>query len=349
MKALSQFRAAYCSGLFILDAEAVTALSLLFEKVYLPNNMELVREFSKHYRFTNTAPVFPGEVKIGSDEDDDPFIDLPEKQRETAHRYLLMGLRFSRGYEPLFGEVFESEAYPNNEPLDVELIKKGGPGEKNTYRVTMNAATLSLGDNETFPRLIQKGYVPVVGKFHKPRVETQRPEAHSTKELASLLAMHAVQMVLPKMLPAHPEVILEARDRLSQHLPMFWSAMFKLSGELRKRIEGSASQKDIQSEAIDLVDTLVRPSLIELHTKIEKEKRDWFYKILSPVQKGIRLMIGNPPLTQQQLLTSALILASDTCMGVAENMRAIESLKGEAGLTYLLDLSQLLQNDHRKT
>jgi hypothetical protein len=50
-------------------------------------------------------------------------------------------------------------------------------------------------------------------------------------------------------------------------------------------------------------------------------------------------------LSQQQLLTNALVLAADTCTSVAENIHAIESLKREAGLTYLLDLSEMFALD----
>ncbi|MES2370729.1 MAG: hypothetical protein V4554_14755 [Pseudomonadota bacterium] len=345
MKELTQFRAAYCSGIFVPEREAITALSLLFEKVYLPNNLELVREFSKIFHFKCDSAIFP-DFHFDSDDGDDPFIDLPQEQRETAHKYLWMGLAFSQNYAPLFGEVFESEAYPDGGlHIDATELIKQNPEAGNTYRVKVRAATLTFGDSETFPRLLKNGYVPVVGKFHNQRAEVPPKGDQTAKELAALLAMRSVEMVFPRMLPAHPEVILEARDRLSQHLPVFWSAMFKLSGELKKRIEDAKSTKEIQEEAIDLVDTLVRPAVIDLNAKIEKERKDWFYKILSPVQKGIRLIAGNPPLTQQQLITNALVLASDTCMGVAENMRAIESLKAEAGLTYLLDLSQFLEKN----
>ena len=116
--------------------------------------------------------------------------------------------------------------------------------------------------------------------------------------------------------------------------------MLKLSVELRRRIEGKTRSEELHREVGDLVDTLIRPALIDLVKKLEMDRKDWFYKILAPVQRGLRLLVGNPPLTQQQLITSALVLASDVTMSAAENMRAIEALKRESGLTYLLDLSE---------
>ncbi len=52
-------------------------------------------------------------------------------------------------------------------------------------------------------------------------------------------------------------------------------------------------------------------------------------------------MIGNPPVTQQQLITNARILTGDVAMHASNQLRAIESLKNEAGLTYLLELDKI--------
>ena len=94
-------------------------------------------------------------------------------------------------------------------------------------------------------------------------------------------------------------------------------------------------------EAENLVDVTVRPCLLDLKHKLEMERKQWFFKILSPIQHGLRLMIGNPPLTQQQLITNALVLAADATSSVADQLRAIETIKNQAGLTYLLEVEKL--------
>jgi hypothetical protein len=201
---------------------------------------------------------------------------------------------------------------------------------------------MSGGDEEYFPKLIANGYVPVVGHFHGILPVAQRPNAITTKQLAALLAMKSVEMVLPRTKRAPPDVILEARERLRDQLPPFWSTMLKASVELRKFVAESTTSGELAREAIDFVDRAVRPAVIDLATKLEMDRKDWFYKILSPVRSGLRFLVGNPPLTQQQLLTTALVLASDTCVSVAENMRAVEALKREAGISYLLELSKVM-------
>lgn len=346
---LAQFRAVYCSGMFIPDHEEVTALSLLFEKVHLPNNIELVREFAKHYRITPPKRAKRIGVKVESPEGENPFSDLPPEQYETAMHYVSWGMSFAHANSPLFGEVFESALFPDEKIVDVELVKEGGPGELNKYRVTFsNNAVMRGDDQEYFPGLLDAGYVPVVGRFHNASEYKGKADAMTAKQLATLLAMKSVQMVLPRTKAAQPEIILEARERLHDQLPPFWSAMLKTSVELKKLIADCPSHFEVTREATDLVDRLIRPAVIDLSAKLEKERKDWFYKILSPVRSGIRLLVGNPPLTQQQLLTNAMVLASDTCVAVADNMRTIESLKREAGLSYLLDLSDLVAKNDEK-
>jgi hypothetical protein len=348
---LAQFRAVYCSGAFIPDPDAVVALSLLFEKIHLPNNIELIRSFVTKYRLD---PAFGREFALSisarTEEGENPFSDLTPSQQETARRYLDWTMRFAFAYSELLGKVFESELLPNWKSFDLHLVKKGQPGELNTYEVTFsNRAVLTGGDDGYFPKLIEDGYIPVVGRFHDASPMSGSADEATAKQLAALLAMKSIQMVLPRTRSARPESILEARDRLRDQLPPFWSSMFKASVELKRLIAESRTHYDVAREATDLVDRTIRPAVIDLAAKLEKERKSWFYKILSPVRSGLRLLVGNPPLTQQQLLTSALVLASDTCVSIAENISAIESLKREAGLTYLLDLSEMFASDAEGT
>ncbi|HEX8437000.1 hypothetical protein, partial [Archangium sp.] len=273
----------------------------------------------------------------------DPFHDLNDQQRITALTYLDIALKFSRQNIPLYGEVFETSMYPDGEPLHAELIKKGGPGQLNTYRVYPKPLTLIGGDKEQIPTLIQKGYIPLVGSFGPSSRGSNSSKEQTAKQLAALLAMKSVEMIFPATKGVDPKLILEARDRLSDHLPPFWAAMLKLSIELRARIKDCKSPEEVFREADFMVDTLVRPAAIDLKRKIELERKKWFYKILMPIQAGLRLLIGKPILTQQQLLTSALILGADVALASAENMKIIEALKNEAGLTFLLEAGDTLR------
>lgn len=349
---LAEFRGIYTSGLFTFDESALTALALLFKKVFFPNHIELVEAFSKKYLITSDIfdPRHFENVKFrvldeGTDQESFPHLDI--QQRETATKYLLLGLRFMRRYRELVPEVFETSLFKKGElfDADVEAIDVPRPRNKNWHRYIIRfqpPIMLVEDDTETIPKLLNDGYVPVVGKFHPLEGSPLLADVSLAKQLAALLAMKSVEMVFPRTRPAHPQVILEARDRLSDQLPPFWSAMFKLSVELRGRIRDCKSSEEIVAEGQELADTIVRPALIDLRQKLIKERREWFYRILSSAQKSLRLLIGNPPLTQQQLLTNALLLGADVAMSASRNLRQIEALKGEAGLTFLLDLQREL-------
>ena len=118
-----------------------------------------------------------------------------------------------------------------------------------------------------------------------------------------------------------------------------------MSRDLRSRIDDDVTSDDLQAAVKDLVDDTVRPALIELKHKMELERKQWFFRILSPIQKGLRLLVGNPPLTQQQLLTNAMVLGSDIAMAGAGHVQQIEALKNSSGLTMLLEADQIISSE----
>jgi hypothetical protein len=345
MSAVDTFCAVHSSGLLIPNRSSITALSLLFDKVYLPANIEAIRAFSQSYRIIADSDELP-EIRIepvGGGEHD-PFASLTAEQRATAFRCLDWSFRFIFSYASLFGDVFQTNAFEGNSPFKVELVRQGGPGELNTYNVSQGPMRMTDDDEEYYPRLISEGYVPIVTySVRSPATRTKLNE-HTTKQLAALLAMKSVEMLFPRTRAARAGVILEARQKLGDHLPQFWSSMFKLTSDMRKLIKEEPDPTALLLEAENLVDATVRPALLDLRHKIEAERKQWFYRIFSPIQKGLRLMIGNPPLTQQQLITNALVLASDAASAGADHLRTIEALKQDSGITYLLELDKLSES-----
>jgi len=341
MSSIDTFRAVH-SGLLIPNRSTVTALSLLFDKVYLPANVEAVRAFSQSYRIRGDSDELPDiSIRPHDGSDTDPFSELNEEQRSTALRYLDWSVRFALDYSPLFGDVFQTNAFEDGSPYKVELLRQGAPGELNTYNVRPASLILTEDDEELYPSLISDGYVPIVTHGGPPQKNSKGLNESTTKQLAALLAMKSVEMLFPRTRAAHPDVILEARDKLRGHLPQFWSSMFKLTSDLRKITKDVPDQTTILLEAENLVDATVRPALLDLRHKIELERKQWFFRILSPVQKGLRVMIGNPPLTQQQLITNALVLAADATSSGADHLRTIDALKESSGIIYLLELDKL--------
>lgn len=340
---LGRFEGVFCSGFFIPDPALVTALSLIFDRVHYLNQLEYVIELSKRVRIQIPDSKKLDDIRIESTDgrDEDPLASLTPVQRKTAHAYLHLADRFFLNYALLFPNVFHCSLLPNGEVLTATLIKKGTKGKLNTYNVKRNPLTVCTDGVHELDHLVSEGKIPIVGEVfttaRKAKVQ------YSAQQLAATLALKSVAMVLPATKAADCNAILEARERLRDHLPPFWSAMLKLSGDLTDRLGSRATPKQVQGEIDNAVTTLVRPALIDLVGKLEKERKQWFYRILSPMAKGLRILAGKPPTDLAGLISSSLLLGADVSLDVAKQLRKTETLKQESGLTYLLELHKSMK------
>lgn len=234
---LTTFEGVFCSGFLIPGQSMVTALSLLFEKVHFLNQLEYVIELSKKYQIKHPAFDQISSIKLiptdqnTKGEAEDPLAELSPIQRQTVLTYLFLGDRFFIRNACLFPKIFSCSLLPKGEVLSVKLIKKGRKGELNTYEVTTNPLVVTTGGEDELTRLLNQGGIPIFGGF-APSPKASKTKTFSPTEIAAALAIKTVAMVLPATCPAEPEVILEARDKLRDHLPLFWSSMLKLSAEL---------------------------------------------------------------------------------------------------------------------
>jgi len=107
MDSLTSFKAVYCSGIYVPEAATVSALSLLFERVYLPRNWALIEEFAKKYEFVGKPRSFEelfeqidpkGRLKAVTWKQSDgsePFPGLTPSQKQTGFLYFLRGHQFA--------------------------------------------------------------------------------------------------------------------------------------------------------------------------------------------------------------------------------------------------------------
>jgi hypothetical protein len=341
------FEGVYCSGFFVANPALVTTMCLLFDKIYILNHLEYVIEFSKQFdivfpKRSNLLNMAVTVEPVSPDAEEDPFSALTFEQRQTANKYLVLAELFLRHYVLLIGEVFHSSLCPNDEVFDVKLIKKGTTGKKNLYSVKPNPLRVCTGGLEELDDLISRGAIPVIGKYHTGSTMPSK-KGPASKYLASLLAMKSVELVLPQMKAVNAETILEARERLKDYLPPFWSSMLKLSVEFKARVTDGMSSVDLQRECGEIINTTVRPTLIDLNQKLLKERRNWFYKIITPVARGLKVIAGRPPLTTADLISSSIALGTNMAIDVTEQMLKVNKVSQEAGLTFLLELEKLTQ------
>lgn len=353
LSSFEKFSGVYCSGSFIKNSSAVTALSLLFEELYIPNNLELAIEFAKHYRFIGLPEsiqhsAMSMSLQSKNADDIDPLQGLTQAQQEVVKQYYMVTQQFFIHYNKLVGPFIKTDIVKSNDIFDVQLIKRGKAGEKNTYKVSLKPLMVSLNENNDgnyMEGLLSRGAVPVIcdktANIHRFKSSTNKMDINA-QSLACILAMKSIELIIPPTKPADSDTILEARYKLRDLLPPFWSSMLKLSVDLRKRVSNDMPIEQIMFEGKELVDTTVLPALIELKQKLRKEHRDWFHKIIYPVADGIKLLIGNSKLTPEGLMRAGLYSSLDIIDGAYSQKRAVDLLKLENGLTYLLELDKTL-------
>jgi hypothetical protein len=346
---LARFEGLFCSGFFIPDQAMVTALALLFERVHFLNQLEYVIQLSKKYSIEiphydripqlSLKPIDPT-VK------EDPLASLSPRQRRTVHTYLYLSDQFFIHNALLFPDIFSCSLLPKGEVLSAKLIKKGKKGELNTYRVTRNPIVVSTEAESELNKLLSEGKIPIIGGII-PESGLPNKGGFPATQIATALAIKSVALVLPGTKAVEPGDIREARERLKNHLPPFWSSMLKLSSDLSERLKYESNERDMQREVDHAVSTIVRPALIDLVSKIEKEHKQWFYRILSPLAKGLRVLAGRPPSDLAALISNSLTLGSDIALDVAKELRKVDALKQESGLAYLIELYQTIENPKR--
>jgi len=346
---LAKFEGVFCSGFFIPDQAMVTALALLFEKVHFLNQLEYVIELSKSYNIE--SPNIDRVVQVSLTPLDpsvkeDPLDPLTPRQKRTVHTYLYLSDQFFMRNALLFPEVFHCSLLSKGEVLSVKLIKKRVEGELNLYEVKKNSLRVCTGAQGELNQLISEGKIPIVGGI-VPATSSQGKESFSATQIATALAIKSVVMILPGTKGVEGQTILEARERLKDHLPPFWATMLKLSAELSERLDVKSDEKELQREVDHAISTIVRPALIELVTKLEKERKQWFYRILSPLAKGLRILAGKPPFDLASLISSSLTLGADVGLNVAKQLRKVEALKQDSGLTYIIELHKVLNQSKR--
>ncbi|MDF2479426.1 MAG: hypothetical protein K0S24_4909 [Sphingobacterium sp.] len=345
------FEGVYCSGFFLKDPSMLTAMSLLFDKVHILNNLEYVIEFSKKYRFNfpkhvasemekHHMTITPATDEAG---EEDPFEGLTREEKKTATNYLYFASQFLLHNHELVGNVITTSLLPHGEVFNVKLINEGQSGELNTYSVKLNSLSVTTGGLEELNNFLNRGVVPLFAR----NTHTHFPVPNggmNTSYLATLIGMKAVEMVLPPFKSVKPEVILEARARLNDQLPLFWAAMLRIAAQMKLHIQQGMSSTELDLECKELVHTILRPILIELKHKMDLERKQWFHKIIAHVGNGIKLFIGNPQMNTAQYISTGLKLGVDVALDINDKLGKGNLTMPEHGLAFLIETDKVIRS-----
>ena len=202
-KRLTRFEGAYLSGFFMTNPAMITAMSLLFEKIYLPNQLELVIELSKKYKIETSINKDMG-MKFERIEGDkkiieNPLENLTAEQQKTAQDYLVIAHQFCMRNHELFPTVFETDLLQDNQVYNVELIEKGKKGELNKYQVSTNPLQVTTEGMHELENRLKRGSVPLIGLGEFDLTTTKLKNVPDSS-VAALIAMQSIEMILPPQL-----------------------------------------------------------------------------------------------------------------------------------------------------
>lgn len=345
---LGVFEAVYGSGLFIDDPQALTALCLLFERVHIPNYFKHLETFvrANSERFHGEANKLSSGVSVSlkARASDDEFLSaLSNSERKAAGVYLTAAVGFYMKNRPLLGSILQSSMVPHPEQFEqFQTVLREDGDRESIIRLTADIQ-LTTGPTTEIDRLVESGAVPLFTRT------LNRQQSHQqtirSRDLASLFAIKSVELVLPQFKPAHPHEIVEARERLKDHLPPFWAAMLRLSKHHSDLAKEGLSARELQFECQEIVDTVVRPAVIDLDSKLRKERKNWFYRIISPLAGGLKLIATKPPTTPLEMLSLGVALGSDVGVEVAKELLRDQTSSAEMDLSYLVELKQMLRSE----
>lgn len=354
---LSSFEAIYCSGFFVPDPALITAMGLLFERVHFVNHVEDVVHFAKNFEFSLTEEQKRELLGVQIDptpghtfDEADPFRELDDDEKITAYAYLEKARLFLYDYSELFPSVFQSRYLPSGKIFDLKLMDKKPQKGKYRWGFRWNPMFLSSGQTQEIEEHIQKGAIPIVAcdDMNPPQITVRRKP--SGIDLASILAMQAVEMMLPATCKASDYQIMEARHHLADQLPPFWAAMLKLSSDVKTQLQHCKSTKETIDECRDVVDTTVRPAVIELADKLNKDRKTIFSPILAPIKRRMNLSItaGLPALSVAGLTPASMLIAANAKLDLSEDTSGHGLPFDQSALIYLIRLNMVMSDDKRR-
>ncbi|HET7230557.1 MAG TPA: hypothetical protein VFJ16_11180 [Longimicrobium sp.] len=346
----ASFEGVYTSGLYVKDPRVLTELCLIFDKVHIPNNLSLLLELAKRHDFSHSALQKLHEQDIKFDFDikrpdakSDPLLDeLTDAQRSTVANYIIGTLLFNRENRELLGEVIEARTAGVSSSEEIVSHVEYATDDTSSQIYLSDKLYLGYNNGSDINSIVQSGAIPI-SDFPSSVIDSTS-SIPFVQKFASLIALEAVRIAFPKTVQAQPDEILEARDRLRDHLPLFWQAMLKLGAANRKSLEEGSPEAEIKREAREIVEGDVRPALIELERKIELERRQWFYRVFGPIARHITLSAGKSLLPASGILKTAIVTGAGATLEIAEAIRTAQANSSNSDLTYLVELTSLFSD-----
>jgi hypothetical protein len=360
----AKFGAYLSGGLATATPDVVNSLALLFDRIYVPFNPQVMRKVIdlnlrelRRVRKIETnfffADLEKGEI-IFKDHSPIQAIsqirNLPEFTGPAigktltaatirAYRKLVLTTALTMyfyeqalSYLPLYQEIIHVTLFEGGTPIITEQLPDG------MWQVTAKGnIAIPSEEGDSSPDLFaDKNYFPVVTSIYDLD-SIKKPTM--TRSLATLLAMRCIRMFLPDVGQLNAFEVLEARSKLMDNLQCFWAGMLRISKQLRQATSAPASV-DVFAEAQELVDSDVLPAVLELKKQMEAERKTLFARLLIPLQSAVRFIVGMPLANSTTLALGAMDASMSVSRTILKSVEAMNNDEKRRMLAFLLHLPE---------
>lgn len=163
----------------------------------------------------------------------------------------------------------------------------------------------------------------------------------NAKALSTILALDAIQLVLPRLPHLSFENVAELRAETRDDVRPFRRAMLRLSKELDAAIRADATTTEIQRAARFLVETTVMPELQELRETLEAPQRPWYRRAMDVASSVPELAANFATLPTAMASAKLLAALGSVLVDVRDDQLTAEKAAKRGGFQYLLRVHEL--------
>ena len=327
------------------DAYALTLMGLVFDKIHFP-----------HVYLPQTG-YDPDLVRKEISRIEE--LSMPRQYESDAMLSMMLFLPYVKVLDGFCAFTGQSDGFGRKEEGVEDLVKEldlaiygPHPPDFEPLHFGWHAKGLDAGDESiNYPGALYypahavvyaaRHGIPLINDHRRIPIPSHREGSYKNdvKVLSAIAAVQCVVMVLPKIKPLMPEELMAMRDELKSYIKPFRRAVLKLAGQLNTAIGEKATTQEVEEAARFLVETEVRPQLLELKDAVENPSKRWYDRAYDLAKQAPELATSYYTMP----LSLAIAKALAGVAGVLVNARN-EQLKRDAlarsGFYYLLQVSR---------
>lgn len=168
-------------------------------------------------------------------------------------------------------------------------------------------------------------------------------DAHANAGLlATVLAVEAVRLALPKLPAVSFEELADFRAETAPLVKPFRASMLRLSKDLNSAIRSDATLADVRREAKFLVETTVQPDLDDLREQLTRPSRPWYRRAIGALKDAPELALNFTTLPTNIAVAKLLARMTELLVDVRdEQVGGAEGAVKRGALHYLLKVEGL--------